>query len=355
MEGDVSDEDTVVMDDGNENNSNSAQILIESVPEPIDSNPINSNPNDVVFGVQQQSAVRRVMQNEIGADLINYPRDEDYYNETSDMIWDAILVINGVSPENLGEDERLKKIRSLFKKIPITKEILDLPDDLIKRDIFADFCSFYYKTFHMLSQEEREKLFKLFPEMEVNFKKIIDSKIENNVKYAKLGLYGTREKSDYEDVYELSRNEKIIQPEIVKEFLGLSQKDQLNGLRANFPIFEENGIIKRGLLRRGIDSIYTGIFKGRHSYKYPYYNFRDGITYNSTIPDRIGGGMYHPIINTYTPKMDPDVDIVKRKNKKGSYGLFSGSNNQTNTTNPNERANFKEYKKLGKQSKQISN
>ena len=258
-------------------------------------------------------------------DFINYPRDEKYYNETSDKIWDTLLVMNGIYTEkNNNETDdafRLRKIeiiQKLFKKMPITKEILELPDDLIKRDILSDFSLYYYQNFEKLSPEERQDLFQFFPHFKVDLQSIIDYKISNNLEYAKLGLRGTKTKNDFEKLYHLSRDSKIIDENVIKHFMGLEKpNDTSDNLQlyddAGYIIQDENGF-KRGAIRRGIDTIYHTLVNTRIKPDQPFYRNKkpsDNVSTDHTL--------YHPILRQSESNITVQSDRISESTGREHY------------------------------------
>lgn len=247
-------------------------------------------------------------------DLINHPRDERYFNDVSDKIWDSILVLqgayDGLDP-GLTNDQKFDRIKNLFEKMPITEEILQLPDDLIKRDIFAKFSAFFYKSFHMLSSEERKDLFKFFPEMKVNFEKIIQHKIDKNLEYAKLGLYGTRSREDLEKVYHLSRDQQIINPRVMKTFMSLPEVMPQTLYTNNFPAVDEGEQQRKGLIRRSLDTLYHQLVKPHNVLPYPFLKLKDGESIPlDYAPERYN--VYHPLLARNVPQADPQLERINQ-------------------------------------------
>lgn len=139
---------------------------------------------------------------------------------------------------NIGLNEKSKKNwQKLFKKIPLTDELLTLSDDKRRSDIYNDLLKYFYHHYETFDTYERKNFFQQFPEIFDHLREKVKDNLEANKKFAKFSLYGVRSKEDMEYLYKVghksisgdsdgyfSESDPFLNTKIINSFLNIGNK-----------------------------------------------------------------------------------------------------------------------------------
>ncbi len=98
------------------------------------------------------------------------------------------------------------KWEDMFKKIPLTDELLKLSDDKRKTDIYNDLLQYFFHRYETLDTYERKCFFESFPEIFEHLRKKKKEMINDNVKFAKISLKGVKSREDWKYIYDSSHS-----------------------------------------------------------------------------------------------------------------------------------------------------
>lgn len=123
---------------------------------------------------------------------------------TSDL-HDKMYLINEFRTafnESTKDDRR--KWDKMFKVIPLSDEILKLPDDQRISSIYNDLLKYFFQIYGTLDTFERREFFNQFPELRDMLSSKIKENIEVNKKFAKISTKGFKTAEDLKYLYDIS-------------------------------------------------------------------------------------------------------------------------------------------------------
>ena len=118
-----------------------------------------------------------------------YEKQED--SITSDLHDKMNLLKNfkDVWQQGPGQDANIA-YDQMFKRIPLTDELLKIPDDKRLADIYNDFLKWLFSNYATMDTAEREKFLNNFPEIREHLMSRTRDCIDSNRRFAKKGLKG---------------------------------------------------------------------------------------------------------------------------------------------------------------------
>lgn len=123
---------------------------------------------------------------------------------TSDLHDKMYLINEFRTAFNQSTDDDRRKWDKMFKVIPLSDEILKLPDDQRISSIYNDLLKYFFQIYATLDTFERREFFNQFPELRDMLSSKIKENIEVNKKFAKISTKGFKTAEDLKYLYDIS-------------------------------------------------------------------------------------------------------------------------------------------------------
>ncbi len=135
--------------------------------------------------------------------LSNYASDNTITDEQHDKLMLLKNMQDSFNKSKTINAEGKSNWERIFKKIPMTDELLKFSDDKRKSDIYNDLLRYFYEHYESFDTYERKEFFRVFPEMMDHLKSKVKDNIKANKKFAKFSLRGVKSREDMEYLYKV--------------------------------------------------------------------------------------------------------------------------------------------------------